>query len=194
MLILEPDHTSSIWITADHHFFHNIIIKYCNRPFSGINEMNKIMIQRWNEKIKPNDEVIHLGDMFCGYKPSGYSWVSNQLNGKKHLIRGNHDRKSDGVWRDRYGFETVQDFLILGDYFFCHYPLLFHPAQTPKQREMIILLKEAFELSKCKYIFHGHSHNTPIKDYPANYYNVGVDMNNFYPINLKEKIIELNWK
>lgn len=197
MSILKPNNgkkMSKLWITSDHHFFHTLIIQYCHRPFSDVNEMNKIMIEKWNEKIDKDDYVIHVGDFFCGYKTSGYSWVLHQLNGKIRLIFGNHDKKSNDFYKSKFHFEDCQDFLILGKYFICHYPLLFHNKQSELQKERVSLLKEAFKLSECKYVFHGHSHNSAIKDYPKNHFNVGVDTNDFYPINFKEKIEELNWK
>jgi calcineurin-like phosphoesterase family protein len=187
---------SKTFITGDHHFFHTNVIKFCDRPFSDVNDMNKTMIEHWNEKVQPEDNVIHVGDFFCGFKVTGYLWVLHQLNGKIYLIRGNHDKKSDNFYKSRFGFVDVEDFTIInnGKIFICHYPLVFHPYQKPHERERIKLLKEAYDLSGCQYVFHGHSHNSPIKDYPKNHYNVGVDLHDFYPIDLKEKINELNWK
>ena len=50
------------WITADCHFGHANIIKYCKRPFKDLEEMNAILIKNWNERVSPGDIVIVLGD------------------------------------------------------------------------------------------------------------------------------------
>ena len=52
-----------IFFTSDHHFGHTNILKFCNSPFNSIEQMNEELIKRWNEKIGPDDEVYHLGDL-----------------------------------------------------------------------------------------------------------------------------------
>ena len=83
------------WLTSDHHFDHFNIISYCNRPFKSLDHMNLELIRRWNEKIKENDTVYHLGDIVFGKSNRGYDYFAEQLNGKIILIKGNHDDRSD---------------------------------------------------------------------------------------------------
>ena len=52
------------WYSSDSHFHHRRIIEYCSRPFPSVEEMNQVMIERWNEVVKPDDIVYHCGD-FC---------------------------------------------------------------------------------------------------------------------------------
>jgi calcineurin-like phosphoesterase family protein len=52
----------AIFFTSDHHFGHENIIRYCNRPFTSVQQMNEIMILRWNGAVLPEDEVYYLGD------------------------------------------------------------------------------------------------------------------------------------
>jgi calcineurin-like phosphoesterase family protein len=82
-----------IWVTADQHFGHANIIKYCHRPVGSVAEMDETLIQRWNERIKPGDMVWHLGDVFFG-KPSDphVKEIRSRLNGGIFLVKGNHDR------------------------------------------------------------------------------------------------------
>jgi len=91
------------WFTADMHLGHANIIKYCDRPFSSLEEMNRILIRNWNARVKPEDIVFHIGD-FCfkntpggkkgeGVPISARDW-EKQLNGKIIHIKGNHDKNN----------------------------------------------------------------------------------------------------
>lgn len=86
------------YFISDTHFGHANIIKYTNRPFPSIEEMDKTIIQRWNERVDDGDIVFHLGD-FCMLKSSeapesrkdAFAYYRNQLKGNIIFIRGNHD-------------------------------------------------------------------------------------------------------
>ena len=86
------------WWTSDYHFSHFNIIKYCNRPFKTIEEMNETIITRHNERVKQEDTVFFLGDfIFKGGKEGGvekYRLFEKRLNGKFIFIQGNHDRNN----------------------------------------------------------------------------------------------------
>jgi calcineurin-like phosphoesterase family protein len=81
-----------IFFTADTHFNHSNIIHLCGRPFSNIEQMNETLIRNWNSCINNNDEIYILGDFL--FKGSGIEAENtiNRLNGKKYLIKGNHDK------------------------------------------------------------------------------------------------------
>lgn len=79
------------WFTSDPHVGHKNIIKYCNRPFTNTDEMDKAMIRNWNAVVAPEDTVRILGDLaFCTSPGHAYAILS-QLNGIKHVTEGNHD-------------------------------------------------------------------------------------------------------
>ena len=61
--------TSNFLFTANEHYGHANIIRYCNRPFTSVDEMDTEIIQRHNEIVKPKDVVIHAGDFTLSKKP-----------------------------------------------------------------------------------------------------------------------------
>lgn len=81
------------WLTADLHINHSKIIQYCNRPFKNVDDMNKKLIKNWNNRVKKDDIVYHVGD-FCFREhkdtPKAEHWIK-QLNGRIIFINGNHD-------------------------------------------------------------------------------------------------------
>lgn len=91
-----------IYFSSDQHFFHSNIIKYCNRPFKTMEEMNLVMIKKWNSRVKPEDTVLHLGDLCFKHAPSespdapknAYNLIKFQLNGEIIRIFGNHDSRN----------------------------------------------------------------------------------------------------
>ena len=72
---------------ADTHFNHANIIKFCNRPFNDVLEMNEVMIDNWNKTVKWNDKVYHVGDFAFGEAKH----IIDRLNGKITLILGSHE-------------------------------------------------------------------------------------------------------
>ena len=82
-----------IYFTADTHFGHTNIIKYCKRPFKNISEMDAELIKRWNMSVGPFDHVYHLGDFCWGKSPESVNFYLTQLNGIIHFIDGNHDKR-----------------------------------------------------------------------------------------------------
>ena len=115
-----------IYFTADTHFDHGNIIRFCNRPFATVEEMNETLISNWNRKVHANDTVFVMGDMF--FRTTDPEPILQRLKGKKHLIVGNHDsqwmKKVDmGRW-----FESVQSYLETNDgqhtITMCHFPMV----------------------------------------------------------------------
>ncbi len=75
------------FFTADTHFGHGKIITYCKRPYLTADEMDADIIRRWNSVVGLDDDVIHMGDFSFRNRQD----VFHKLNGRKHLIIGNHD-------------------------------------------------------------------------------------------------------
>lgn len=144
---------------ADTHFFHRALnTKMDKRGFETVEEMNEYMIQQWNSRIRKNDEVIILGDFSWG------SWqetkeVLDCLQGKKFLIRGNHDRFIDDKNFDASYFKWIKDYEELNDnrrkVILSHYPIACYNGQYRKD-----------ENGNAKtYMLHGHIHKTQDQQY-----------------------------
>lgn len=151
-----------IWITADQHFNHTNIIKYCDRPFDSVQAMNKHMFEAWNRIVRPQDIVLHLGDFALQMDEAAVTQLVSKLNGKIILIRGNHDRFGVAKYK-RCGFLDVKKKMEFGNFILTHRPL-------PKE-----------ELND-KINFHGHTHN-PVRDYSSNQINMGVEAWDYSPVN-----------
>lgn len=81
------------WVTSDLHFWHKGVLNFCpdTRPWSDVEEMNEALIEEWNTNVKPNDEVLHLGD-FCFKGKEATMEIINRLNGNITWVLGNHDK------------------------------------------------------------------------------------------------------
>ena len=169
---------SKIFVTSDTHFYHNNILKYENRPFKDIDDMNNKMIELWNETVSSKDEVYILGDFSFGNEEETIKLL-NKLNGKKYLIKGNHDYvvKNKDV-RDK--FEWIKDYFVL------------------KHNKMkFVMFHYPIQVWDCRHHgaihLYGHIHsnlgNHSMEYDIPNSYNVGVDVNGFKPV-LIEDIIE----
>ena len=128
------------FIISDTHFNHTNIIKYCNRPFKDVKEMNKAMIKNWNSVVSKRDVVIHLGDVALGNKEEARK-IIKQLNGRKILIKGNHDNWTDEFYKE-CGFEYVSI-----------YPIVW--------KDFYILSHAPWQLSETTpyFNYYGHIHN-----------------------------------
>jgi calcineurin-like phosphoesterase family protein len=115
---------NNVWVTADQHFNHSNIIKYENRPFADVDEMNKSLIEAWNSVVSKCDKVFLLGDFGFG----GSEFIGNvlsSLRGNKILVMGNHDRsRSIKKWIE-LGFKAVYEYPVIYDtrYILSHTPL-----------------------------------------------------------------------
>ena len=127
----DPIMTENTFFTSDTHFYHDNILKYCNRPFSSVDEMNEKLIKNWNSVVGKNDIVWHLGD-FCFGRKENVSEILSKLNGKINLVMGNHDHHKVKFYYD-VGFNRVYDrqVLINGFYILSHTPLQFLNDNCP---------------------------------------------------------------
>ena len=112
-----------IYFIADTHFYHENIIKYCNRPFKNSKQMNEYIVNKWNSVVTKDDIVYHLGDVGFGSTDELKELVG-RLNGTKILIRGNHDYKRGINGWKKVGFsEVYKKKLLLGNLILTHGPI-----------------------------------------------------------------------
>jgi calcineurin-like phosphoesterase family protein len=168
-----------IYFTSDNHYFHDNIIKYCERPFSDSFEMNKEMLKRWNDHVGAEDVGVFVGDLSAGLRKRTEELreIIQGLNGVKILIRGNHDHQPD-QWYLESGFIGVFDHLNLGGVLLCHYP----------ERAFVERNVNTENFGDYSHIVHGHVH-AQFPNYER-HFNVAVDRNNFMPIPYTEVMPE----
>lgn len=113
-----------IFYIADWHYNHPNILSYDNRPFKTVEEMDAALVERWNATVTSADTVYVLGDMFWGGETKAVP-VLDSLNGKKILIKGNHDRCKNTEFRKR--FDQISGYLEITDgdrhVVLSHYPM-----------------------------------------------------------------------
>lgn len=165
---------SEIFVISDTHFNHTNILKFGrDKDFQSVEEMNEVMIERWNSVVKPNDKVYHLGDFAMGPRTEHYKFIT-ALNGKKRLVVGNHD---DVKHLAPY-FQKVVMWRMFGEWglLLTHVPV--HPTTLGEGR---------FNGKQIKNI-HGHIHANPSPAGP--YQCVCVEQIDYTPVNIED----LKWK
>jgi calcineurin-like phosphoesterase family protein len=83
-----------VYIWSDLHLGHWNVIRYCNRPFVDVSEMNTALLHAWKSTVKSDDAIINLGDVGLKLSKEYLAAVIHRLSGYKILVMGNHDQKS----------------------------------------------------------------------------------------------------
>lgn len=154
------------YFTADEHYFHRNIIRFCGRPFSSVKEMNEEMIENHNRVVKDSSDniTIHAGDFSFGSTEQTKN-IIKKLNGIHIFLHGSHDkwgamRKRKQIWEKRIG----------------------------KGKQMVVVCHYAMKTWHCSHwnswhLF-GHSHGG--LNHEGKTMDVGVDTNNFKPYSFEE--------
>lgn len=115
-----------IYYISDIHFGHRNVIEFDNRPFETIEEMDEILIHRWNERVTDEDDVYIVGD-FAYRNGRTADWYLKRLKGRKHLIIGNHDLTTLRNAKAMELFASVEKMNMVIDngrmVSLCHYPV-----------------------------------------------------------------------
>lgn len=138
---------------ADCHFYHkNLLTEMDNRGFESVEQMNEVMVEKWNKKVHAHDEVVILGDFSLG-SGEETNRILRRLKGKLFLIRGNHDERylKDKAF-DASRFQWVKDYAEIHDnkrkIVLSHYPIFCYNGQFRRNAEDMPLT----------YMLHGHIH------------------------------------
>jgi calcineurin-like phosphoesterase family protein len=168
--------TNTIFFTSDHHFGHKNIIEFSKRPFASVEEMNETMITRWNEKVGKDDTVYHLGD-FALMSSGKTRQLIGRLNGKIHLITGNHESSA---------LDCANEFTWVKDY----HELTVPDPDGYKGERFLVLFHYAMRVWNASHYgswhLYGHSHGDLAYDETSLSFDIGVDCHDFYPLSYEE--------
>lgn len=179
-----------IWFTADTHFGHRLMSQL--RDFESVEAHDETIISNWNNQVDLNDTVFHLGD-FALCHPKKIANYVNRLNGKIHLVTGNHDQMSRNpdvaklfVWtKELHTLAYTGDFNLTRK----------HRTNGKKSKKtMIVLCHYPLAVWASKHYgslhLHGHSHGMYRGKHPAERrMDVGIDACGYSPISL-ESIVD----
>lgn len=155
------------FFTSDTHFGHANIINLCHRPFGTVNDMDDRMVANWNARVSPQDTVYHLGDFTLAGENTAVHYL-RQLNGKIHLIHGNHDLpavRALPIWASSGPLVEIK--LDGRRLTLCHYAMrVWHHCE------------------RGSLMLYGHSHGNLLGNSQS--LDVGVDAWDYFPVTLDE--------
>jgi calcineurin-like phosphoesterase family protein len=115
----------AVFLVSDTHFGHTGVCRFTRndgvtklRPWDDADEMDEFMVKAWNERVRPNDKVYHLGDVVINRKSLA---IMRRLNGDKVLIRGNHDIFKDTDYREH--FRELRAYHVMNGMILSHIPV-----------------------------------------------------------------------
>lgn len=161
---------------SDTHFGHSNIITFKRtdgtplRAFSSIEEHDEYMVQEWNKVVRPVDTIYHLGDVVINRRCLP---ILARLNGKKRLIRGNHD-----IFKTEEYIKFFDE--ILAYRVFNDTPKKFICSHIPIHEE---------SLARWDANVHGHLHANKLKD--DRYVCVSVEHTEYRPLHLDEVLTRI---
>lgn len=149
------------WVISDTHFGHRAICEFSDkhgnklRPFANSDEMDEVLVDNWNSLVAPTDKIYHLGDVATTKK--GLK-VLSRLNGKKILIKGNHDMEKLSVYKEY--FADVRSCKVIDGFIMTHIPI--HECQIERFGKNI----------------HGHMHEKKVMRLASDLVHAGYDEHN----------------
>lgn len=170
---------------SDPHFGHAAVIGYSQRPFLNAGQMNDDLMRRYNACVGKKDIVLWLGDCFFTSTDIARN-IMAQLNGRKLLVRGNHDRSASAM--ARLGFDIVTDHLtmcIAGKKVIAsHYPYVGSVSPEDAAPNAAETFTNRPVRNKDQVLLHGHTHSK--QRYHQGMVHVGVDAWDYAPVPMAE--------
>ncbi|MEG1353678.1 MAG: metallophosphoesterase family protein [Bacilli bacterium] len=185
------------YFISDLHFRHENILSFDNRPFQTVQEMEAKIINNWNKKVNNKDTVYILGDFSLSRDEKVWIEILDKLNGKKVLIRGNHDIvKMSKKLSEK--FIEITDYKMIKEngnkIIMSHYPILFYNHSSSKNTYMLYgHVHERYESQLIQYFV---EQIKDLKSYSKDRYNQGqlynvgcmLDYMDYTPRSLEEII------
>lgn len=155
----------STWFTADFHLGHANIIRYCNRPFATVEEMDRAILDRLNASVKVNDVLYFLGDFCMGSQARVIAYRRRIRCEEILTVPGNHDRQARKLKEEFHWLDNLVEVSIHGHpIVLCHYAL-----------------RVWNQSNRGSWHLYGHSHGR-LPEMPASLsMDVGVDTHDFRP-------------
>jgi len=176
---------NKIYVTSDLHLGHDRDFVVAERGFETIESHDRTIVDSWNTIVDKTDDVYLLGDVMLGDIDNGLSLLAS-LNGKIHIIRGNHD--TDEKIKRYLECENVEEivdakFLRYGTItlYLSHFPTLVSHEKLKKMKNAVVNLYGHTHQKDHFYILNEERH--------PYMYHVGVDGHNLTPV-LLDSIIE----
>ena len=174
----------AVFLVSDTHFGHAGVCRFLRddgtklRPWDNPDEMDEEMVKRWNDRVRPNDKVYHLGDVVINRKALN---ILYRLNGDKVLIKGNHD-----IFRlEEYTphFRDIRGYHVMNGMILSHIPV--HESNLYRFGTNI----------------HGHLHSNRVMMQPVGkygvpvvdprYFNACVEQHDFAPVLFEDVIKQI---
>lgn len=161
------------FLITDSHAFHDRVVEFCGRPENHW----ELLVANCKRLVAPQDRLFHLGDVIF-YKHETLKPTLDSIPGKKILLMGNHDHKSQG-WYSRNGFDFVCEMLVIDG--------------TKDSPGGILLSHKPQEIlpQGVRINIHGHHHNAKYREYPiwyadSTHRNLSIEETKYMPVKLRE--------
>lgn len=171
---------------SDTHFGHKNCMAFDARCFKDVEEHDQTLIERWNETVGYDDDVYHLGDV-SWHNSTRTLEILNQLNGRIHLIKGNHDNKILKNRDIQNRFVEITDYKEINDngkdIVLCHYPIPCFKNHFYGWYHLYGHVHTSFEynmMKRCRYEME------ELYRKPCNMYNVFCGLFEYKPATLTE--------
>lgn len=188
------------WFTSDQHYGHSNVMRFCNRPWDDVKDMNQAITDNWNEVVGENDVVFMLGDFYWKKDPWETKKKLDELKaGHIFILLGNHDEKGQFSKVNNKRIELISDTAMV-------FISGIDEDKPPREHEFLL---SHFPLATWPHFqrgtinLHGHIHSGPRTKVdidrpgfdlflkPGLTWDVGVDNNNYYPVEIRDILTKL---